>query len=136
MRVSGGIVSNDTFIVGKSVWTGASGGEGTFTVDGDGEVAVAGYAQLGAMSNSVSVLNLNGGVFSPYAMQVLTNVCQMSGGASQFCEFLEGANNPVYVNFNGGKYCPAIGWSDRDWLTERVARYTVFAGGKPQQLKF
>ena len=129
MRVSGGIVSNDTFIVGKSVWTGTSGGEGTFTVDGDGEVAVAGYAQLGAMSNSVSVLNLNGGVFSPYAMQVLTNVCQMSGGASQFCEFLEGANNPVYVNFGGGMYRPTIEWSEQTWLADRITRYTVFAGG-------
>ena len=129
MRVSGGVVSNDTFIIGKSAWTGTSGGEGTLTVDGDGEVNVAGYAQLGAMSNSVSVLNLNGGVFSPYAILVLTNVCQMSGAASQFCEFLEGANNPVYVNFNGGKYRPAIELSDRNWLTDRIARYTVFAGG-------
>ena len=129
-RVSGGVVSNTTLIVGKSLYAPTSGGEGTVTVDGDGELSVKGYAQLGAMSNSVSILNLNGGDFRPFAIQVLTNRCQMSGaGVDSFCEFLEGANNPVYVNFNGGRYSPSIEWSSRDWMSSRVRRYTVFAGG-------
>ena len=129
MRVSNGVVSNNTLIVGKSVWTGKSGGIGAFTVDGDADVSVLGSAQLGGISNSVTILNLNGGVFKPYSLLVPTNLCQTSGAQSQFCEFLEGANNPVYVNFNGGKYRPAIEWSDRNWLTDRVTRYTVFSGG-------
>ena len=129
-RVSGGVVSNTTLIVGKSLYAPTSGGEGTVTVDGDGELSVKGYAQLGAMSNSVSILNLNGGDFRPFAIQVLTNRCQMSGaGVDSFCEFLEGANNPVYVNFNGGRYSPSIESSSRDWIDSRVRRYTVFAGG-------
>ena len=129
MRVSSGVVSNDTLIIGKSAWTGKSGGCGTFTVDGDAEVSVKGNAYLGGISNSVTIVNLNGGVFCPHSLLVPTNLCQTSGAGSQFCEFLEGANNPVYVNFNGGKYCPAIEWSDRNWLTDRVTRYTVFSGG-------
>jgi hypothetical protein len=129
-RVSGGVVSNSTLIVGKSLYAPVSGGEGVVTVDGDATVAVNGYAQFGAMSNSVSALNLNGGDFRPFAIQVLTNRCQMSGaGVDSFCEFLEGANNPVYVNFNGGRYSPSIEWSSRDWIDSRVRRYTVFAGG-------
>ena len=128
-RVSGGVVSNDTFIVGKSLWTGRYGGEGVATVDGSGEIVVAGNAQLGGISNSVSIVNMNGGVFSPYSLQVLTNLCQTSGSASQFCEFLEGADNPVYVNFGGGTYKPNIGDSWRGWIDARVRRYTVFAGG-------
>ena len=128
-RVSGGVVSNDTLIVGKALWTGYSGGEGVVTLDGSGEIVVAGRAQLGGISNSVSIVNMNGGVFRPYTLQVLTNLCQMAGGASQFCEFLEGANNPVYVNFGGGIYKPNIGENWRGWIDERVRRYTVFAGG-------
>jgi len=131
LRVSGGVVSNDTLIVGKALWTGYSGGEGVVTLDGSGEIVVVGTGkvQLGGISNSVSIVNLNGGVLRPYTLQVLTNLCQMAGGASQFCEFLEGANNPVYVNFGGGIYKPNIGESWRGWIDERVRRYTVFAGG-------
>lgn len=128
-RASGGVASNDTLIVGKSVWTGYNGGEGIVTVDGDAEVVVKGNAQFGAMSNSVSILNLNGGMFKPYSMQVLTNLCQMSGAASQFCEFLDEANNPVYVNFNGGIYGTSMMYSYRGWIDSRVRRYTVFSGG-------
>jgi hypothetical protein len=129
LRLSGGVVSNKTLIVGKSAWTGKSGGEGTVTVDGVAEVAVDEDAQFGAMSNSVSILNLNGGAFRPRSFAVLTNLCQMTGQSTQFCEFLEGANNPVYVNFDGGLYAPSLGESRRGWIDPRVRRYTVFAGG-------
>jgi len=127
LRVSDGMVSNDTLIIGKSLWSLRTGGEGVVTVEG-GNLSSIGTTgvQMGGISNSVSILNLNGGVLRTTILQALTNLSQMAGGASQFCDF-RNANNPSYVNFNGGTYqaCQDY-WF---WLAPNVTRHTVYAGG-------
>ena len=128
MRVSGGAVSNDILVVGRSSWLGHSGGEGVVTVDGTGDVWVRGNVQLGSVSNFVSVINMNGGTLHANALVVLTNSCQMSGSPGVFCDFND-AGNPVYVNFGGGRYRPTSANSWHGWLDARVVRYTVYAGG-------
>lgn len=128
LRVSSGIVSNTTLIVGKSLYSNYSGGEGVVTIDG-GDVSVSGTAQLGGISNSVSIVNINGGEFRPAAIQVITDLPQTHGGSqAPHCSFLN-ANNPSYVNFNGGTYKPMLGTQQIAWMTPDVTRYTVFAGG-------
>ena len=129
VRVSSGVVSNGNLIVGKSLYTNYSGGEGVLTVEG-GECASAGTLQIGGISNSVSVVNMNGGVLRPMAIQVITAISQMNGwsSATADCDF-RNAGNATYVNFNGGTYKPTIGTQALSWFTQAVTRYTVYAGG-------
>ena len=129
VRVSDGVVSNSSLAVGKSIWTGKSGGVGALTVDG-GHFYVTGDAQMGGISNSVSIININGGVFEPNSIYVTTNQSQQIGSNSgQPCDYLN-ANNPTYVNLNGGVFKPIYPWEDAaDFFHPRITRYTVFAGG-------
>lgn len=127
LRVSGGTASNNTLIVGDCLWMGRkTGGEGVVTVDGAGEISLAGKLEMGAISNSVSVLNLNGGSLETTMLSVITNLCVSSGGGGQYCSFLD-AGSRTYVNFGGGTLRLFGGqyW----WLDPLTTRITVFADG-------
>lgn len=127
LRVSGGMVSNSTLIVGKSLWTNPSGGEGVVTVEG-GVLNVQDKINLGGISNSVSILNLNGGVVETPSILGITNRCMTSGGVSYPLDY-SNANNPTYVNFNGGTYRSTSGNSWSGWMSPLITRHTIYAGG-------
>ena len=128
LRVSGGLVTNYTLIVGKSLWEQPTGGEGVVTVEGSGVLNVDTHVDLGGISNSVSVLNLNGGRLEAKMILGITNQCITAGGDYYPLDY-SNANNPRYVNFNGGTFRSTQSWSLRDWMSHNITRLTIFAGG-------
>lgn len=128
LRVSGGLVTNDTLIVGKSLWSKPTGGEGVVTIEGSGVVNVNESIGLGGISNSVSILNLNGGRLETGRIVGVTNQCMTSGGQFYPLDY-SNANNPTYVNFNGGTYRTKDSLLALDWVSPLVTRYTVYSGG-------
>ena len=130
MRVSGGAVSNGHVIVGMSLWVGngISPSEGALTVEKQGTVYLTddGGVQLGALSNTVAILNLNGGELAAKRILAVTNRCQTSGSSSQPMDYT-GNTSLKYLNFNGGMYRQHGSYH---WVgDENLTRATVFAGG-------
>ena len=113
-----------------SQWAGATDSpnvRSTFTVDGDAHVT-ARSLQLGASSDSVTVLNLNGGVFEAAPQFfALTNSQQINSSMSSF----DFTNNLVCINLNGGVLKPTYGSSDlfRNADAADVLRVVVGKGG-------
>lgn len=122
----GSYLSRDGYIIGRTLWggTAASGGEGRVTIDGDAVFETQRQFQLGGVSNSVSMLNLNGGTLTCTFLQATTNNTIALGGS--------GANWPAeygldtarrYIYLNGGvlrKYS-----ANGVFITPEMSRVTV-----------
>lgn len=113
-----------------SQWTSADSSpnvRSTFTVDGDAHVTTRSL-QLGASSDSVTVLNLNGGVFEAAPQFfALTNSQQIHSSMTAF----DFTNNLVCLNLNGGVLKPTYASSDlfRNTDAADVLRVVVGKGG-------
>ena len=97
--------SSGGLAISRTLWGSrtASGGEGRLTVAGTGTVDIAGIVQLGGVSNSVSMLNLNGGTLQCRYVQAITNnTLSLGGAASNWpCEY-DLATAQRYIYMNGG----------------------------------
>ena len=114
---------------GFCVWGGASvaGGQGVVTVDGEACAKVS-TTWLGAISDSTSILNLNGGqlITAPtiFTGAAITNVQQMQSNQGSVVL----SNQQSYVNFNGGTI--QFNYSPGTMNGNRIGRKaTVYKGG-------
>ena len=114
---------------GFCVWGGASvaGGQGVVTVDGEACAKVS-TTWLGAISDSTSILNLNGGqlITAPTIFNgaAITNVQQMQSNQGSVVL----SNQQSYVNFNGGTI--QFNYSPGTMNGNRIGRKaTVYKGG-------
>ena len=114
---------------GFCVWGGASvaGGQGVVTVDGEACAKVS-TTWLGAISDSTSILNLNGGqlITAPtiFTGAAITNMQQMQSNQGSVVL----SNQQSYVNFNGGTI--QFNYSPGTMNGNRIGRKaTVYKGG-------
>lgn len=113
------------FIVWGQAWNTANA-RSALTVDGNAVVSTSNL-NLGCGSNSVSIINLNGGVMvSPASLlngAAITNSTQIQHNMTSF----RVADNRVYLNFNGGTL-QLLG-AGSEMAGNRITRMTVFGGG-------
>jgi len=102
----------------------ASGAKCDFTVDGGSFAMVTGGAvELGAMSNSTAVLNLNAGTMKVGRVrrsQTFKSIHYQRPDVAI-------GGNAAYVNFDGGTLEPV--YTDIDLLESSLTRVTVYGGG-------
>lgn len=96
------------------------------TIDGNAAVSMSNL-NLGCGSNSVSIINLNGGVMlSPASLlngAAITSSTQIQNNMASF----RVADNRVYLNFNGGTL--QFQGAGSEMAGNRITRMTVFGGG-------
>lgn len=114
------------FIVwGDAARTANAGG--ALTVDGNASVSVSSLLNFGSGSNSVSIINLNGGVMTaPISLlngSAITNSTQIQHNMGAFTI----ADNRTYLNFNGGTL--RLQGNGSTMRGDRITRIIVFGGG-------
>lgn len=140
MRVSGGtLASKRGLMLNCTLWgKDDTAGDSVVTIDG-GKMTLEDLCVMAANSGSTAILNLNGGVFRPMAIDKATNVWN-----SLSCNYVAVTNaygpaglpysgNRADVNFNGGTlrgyYDEACLFGSRDGRMSKPDRATVYAGG-------
>ena len=122
--------SSGGLAISRTLWGSrtASGGEGRLTVAGTGTVDIAGIVQLGGVSNSVSMLNLNGGTLQCRYVQAITNnTLSLGGAASNWpCEY-DLATAQRYIYMNGGTL--KANDVNNTFIWPQMTRVTVGPGG-------
>lgn len=132
--IRGGLLSapqdSNGIAISRTLWGSrtASGGEGRLTVAGDAMVDSVAQLQMGGVSNSVSMLNLNGGTLQCRFVQATTNNTLAMGGAANNwpCEYgLDTAERYIYLN--GGTLKAQS--NDAAFIWPQMTRVTVGPGG-------
>lgn len=124
----------------KTIWgnqgVNCRNGYGVFTVDGTASFEGAGYntfIAMAFMSNSVAIVNLNGGRLQTAGLKRVVDA-KMEYGNKWSYPNATYEDNQAYVNFNGGTLKvynaaePAYAFKQY-YARERPTRVTVFAGG-------
>lgn len=139
LRFSGGTLTGRGMMLDCTLWdVDTKSGDAVCTVDG-GSISLVDYCVMAANSGSTAILNLNGGVFRPVAIDKATNVwnslsCNYTTITSNYgAAGVPYSNNRADVNFNGGtlrayanNYC-LFGSSGGG--NTKPDRATVYAGG-------
>lgn len=109
--LAGGTATLNSLRLCHTIWSSAAlspNVRSVCTIAGDANLT-AKELQLGASSDSVTILNLNGGVCSiPAGFGILTNSRQINASMADF----QFTNNLVCVNLNGGELNPRAASSD------------------------
>lgn len=119
------------YIIGRVLWGGvtAQGGEGRVTIDGTAEVTIGSQFQIGGVSNSVSMLNLNGGTLTCSRIQAITNNCICLGGAANWPAPFGLDTAQRYLYFNGGTLKTCSANNNKIIVSPEMSRVTVGPGG-------
>lgn len=113
----------------NTLWMCCSGsntqlGRATLTVDGKEGAKWSGDLVLGIQDNSLSIVNLNSGVFQFGDLMVATNGYKNNNWTANFADDL---HHNTFLNFNGGTLRFKNGNSK--FSVANFTRATVFAGG-------
>lgn len=129
---------NGAMQICQTIWgrdgAAARGGYGVFTIDGTASYEATGadsYIRMAFMSNSVAILNLNGGTMKTAGAKKVVEGKTEIGGNWPYGE-MPYDDNRAYVNFNGGtmQVTSQSAFYYNDGLHgNRPDRVTVYAGG-------